>query len=206
MITTISHQIDYTDGLQPKMAYAGLYLHEESGLYLATYRGYNPATARWLNRDPIEEMGGLNLYGYVMNDPINFVDPDGRDPLNIPGLGTVSPSDLNGMVGNAQTVAQERQAVNAINQEFNQRFEQNAVAPDFQRQNDPFRSASAIAQEIAESGAEAAVDHVLRKQGATMARSALKGASALMDLRSALAVGLDVGDVILTTHQMLQCH
>ena len=77
MITTISHQIDYTDGLQPKMAYAGLYLHEESGLYLATYRGYNPATARWLNRDPIAELGGLNLYGCVDGKPLSYTDDNG---------------------------------------------------------------------------------------------------------------------------------
>jgi uncharacterized protein RhaS with RHS repeats len=31
----------------------------------------------WLSRDPIEEQGGVNLYGYVENDPINWVDPFG---------------------------------------------------------------------------------------------------------------------------------
>jgi len=28
------------------------------------YRFYNPITERWINRDPIEEEGGLNLYGF----------------------------------------------------------------------------------------------------------------------------------------------
>jgi RHS repeat-associated protein len=32
------------------------------------YRYYTPQTGRWINRDPIEEQGGLNLYGFVGND------------------------------------------------------------------------------------------------------------------------------------------
>src|SRR5690554_3562532 len=66
--------ITYQTGTQPIMAYAGLYKHDASGLHLATYRAYNPATARWFNRDPIREAGGLNIYAYVEGDPVNFVD------------------------------------------------------------------------------------------------------------------------------------
>ncbi len=39
---------------------------------------YNPATGRWLNRDPIGERGGVNLHGFVGNDPLHRIDPDGR--------------------------------------------------------------------------------------------------------------------------------
>lgn len=35
---------------------------------------YNPATGRWLSRDPVEEQGGLNLYGFVGNNAINQTD------------------------------------------------------------------------------------------------------------------------------------
>ncbi len=66
-----------SQGVQANIAYAGLYHHKETGLYLATYRGYNPFTARWLNRDPIEENGGLNLYEYVGGNPATKVDPLG---------------------------------------------------------------------------------------------------------------------------------
>ena len=45
-----------------------------TGLYYYGYRYYDPETGRWLNRDPIEEQGGYNLYGFVANDGVNAID------------------------------------------------------------------------------------------------------------------------------------
>lgn len=49
----------------------------ETGIIYFGYRFYLPNEGRWLNRDPIEEMGGLNLYQYVGGDPVNYRDPYG---------------------------------------------------------------------------------------------------------------------------------
>ena len=64
-------------GSQPRFGYAGMFRHEPTGLNLTLYRAYNPLTGRWLSRDPIGEIGGLNVYGYVGNDPVNSIDPFG---------------------------------------------------------------------------------------------------------------------------------
>jgi len=45
-----------------------------SGLIYYLRRFYDPNLQRWLNRDPIQELGGINLYDCVLNDPINSVD------------------------------------------------------------------------------------------------------------------------------------
>jgi len=37
-------------------------------------RYYNPELGRWINRDPIEEQGGLNVYGFVDNSTVNIWD------------------------------------------------------------------------------------------------------------------------------------
>lgn len=48
-----------------------------SGLYYYGYRWYSPQLQRWMNRDPIFESGGINLYSYVLNDPNDLFDPFG---------------------------------------------------------------------------------------------------------------------------------
>ncbi len=65
----------------PDFGFTGLYAHQRSGLDLATYRNYKPGLGRWLNRDPIGERGGINLYTYVKNSPVKFTDPQGLQLL-----------------------------------------------------------------------------------------------------------------------------
>ncbi len=66
------------------LAFANVYrfsskeIHWNSGFYYYGYRWYAPNLQRWLNRDPIWERGGYNLYGFTHNDPANLYDSDGR--------------------------------------------------------------------------------------------------------------------------------
>ena len=48
--------------------------HEKSGLYYYGYRFYTPDLQRWVNRDPIGEIGGINLFAFIGNDPLGQVD------------------------------------------------------------------------------------------------------------------------------------
>ena len=50
------------------------YFDVETGLYYYGYRFYSSDLRRWINRDPIEERGGINLYGFCGNDAVNKWD------------------------------------------------------------------------------------------------------------------------------------
>jgi uncharacterized protein RhaS with RHS repeats len=63
-------------------------------MVLTLFRAYDPALGRWLSPDPLGEAGGLNLYGYVGNDPLNAWDPLGLEVY-------VNARRLQGFGGNA---------------------------------------------------------------------------------------------------------
>lgn len=66
-------------GPDSDMQFAGMYKHQRSGLNLALCRPYNPLQGKWLSRDPVGENAGTNLFAYVGNNPVSFVDPLGLD-------------------------------------------------------------------------------------------------------------------------------
>ncbi|MDE0092401.1 MAG: RHS repeat-associated core domain-containing protein [Oligoflexia bacterium] len=62
-------------------SFTGREYDSETGLHYHRARYYDPDLARWISEDPIEFNGGdLNLYRYVMNNPVNYFDPDGYKP------------------------------------------------------------------------------------------------------------------------------
>ena len=54
------------------------------GLSFFRNRVYDQATGRWTQEDPIGIAGGLNLYQFNGNNPVNFTDPFGLDPCDPP--------------------------------------------------------------------------------------------------------------------------
>lgn len=51
--------------------------HAASGLIYYGFRHYSPNLQRWTTQDPIGEEGGINLFAFVDNDPVNWFDSDG---------------------------------------------------------------------------------------------------------------------------------
>jgi RHS repeat-associated protein len=60
--------------------------HGPSGMYACGFRYYDPHLQRWVNRDPIEEHGALNLYAVVGNNPNELADRLGLYQLDQDGV------------------------------------------------------------------------------------------------------------------------
>jgi RHS repeat-associated protein len=82
---------DTSPGLTPFGFAGGLY-DKDTGLVRFGARDYDASVGRWTSKDPIRFDGGLfNLYGYVINDPVNRFDPHGTDPWYSGGICALLP-------------------------------------------------------------------------------------------------------------------
>ncbi|NVN93514.1 MAG: RHS repeat-associated core domain-containing protein [Desulfuromonadales bacterium] len=70
-----------------QLRFPGQYYDAETGLNYNYFRDYNPNIGRYVEADPIGIKSGENhLYGYVENNPIKYIDPNG---LDAPGCDSV---------------------------------------------------------------------------------------------------------------------
>ncbi len=69
-----------TGDMDTDFGFAAMFWTPEASLNLTWFRAYDPKLGRWLSRDPLQDAEteeGPNLYSYVGNNPVNWVDPLG---------------------------------------------------------------------------------------------------------------------------------
>ena len=83
ILSTTNSTIAYANPFR----YRGYYLDSETGWYFLNARYYSPEWRRFISPDDTafldsETPNGLNLYCYCNNDPVNYADPSGHEPLS----------------------------------------------------------------------------------------------------------------------------
>ena len=90
---------DSSPDFKVPFGFAGGLYDADTKLTRFGYRDYDASTGKWTAKDPIGFDGGdTNLYGYVLGDPVNFVDPDGNTPVTVVG-GVVGGAIAGALVG-----------------------------------------------------------------------------------------------------------
>ncbi|MBA6328246.1 hypothetical protein H4J46_09895 [Colwellia sp. MB02u-6] len=101
--------LDTNSGFQPFGFAGGLY-DQHTRFTRFGARDYDADIGRWTTKDPIGLNGGLNVYGYVGGDPVNGIDPEGKEVVNalaclafVEGVGFASTAnDLNNIANDAK--------------------------------------------------------------------------------------------------------
>ena len=86
--TTFGEQLSSAGNFVPRFTFSSKE-RDASGLVYHGFRYYSPVLCRWISEDPIREFGGINLYQFCGNDPVNRVDADGEIAPLILGLGAL---------------------------------------------------------------------------------------------------------------------
>jgi len=103
--TTFGEQLSVIGTYTPRFTFSSKE-RDASGLVYHGFRYYSPVLCRWISEDPIGEDGGINLYQFCGNNPVNGIDPDGEQAIEAFDYWfdvAVSGQDAGGILGNLQT-------------------------------------------------------------------------------------------------------
>jgi len=69
--------VDASSTIVSNLRFPGQYFDEETRLHYNWFRYYEPESGRYVQKDPAGLIGGINLFAYVFNSPLHYLDPWG---------------------------------------------------------------------------------------------------------------------------------
>jgi RHS repeat-associated protein len=83
-------EINPNSSVECNLRFKGQYYDQESGFHYNYHRYYISSSGRYLTPDPIGLKGSINLFEYVANNPINYIDPLGLEKVTLTVSGVTS--------------------------------------------------------------------------------------------------------------------
>jgi len=164
------------------LRFPGQYYDVETGLHYNYFRDYNPAIGRYIEKDPIGLLGGVNLYAYVGNKPTVFLDQYGLQTVPARILALIAQGNLTEALVIAEAAGfgiapRIQQTINTINS-LMQRYPRTSLQCDklAQKTYETFRSIDAN-PEIIKIVDQAGARYFIDSQGNTFATSGFHQAS-----------------------------
>ncbi len=99
-----------TSTITNNLRFPGQYYDQETNLHYNLNRYYDPQLGRYITSDRIGLAGGMNSYGYALQNPIRYVDPDGRIPIPV---FTGAAGAIGAFIGTASTGGSPREIIRA---------------------------------------------------------------------------------------------
>ncbi len=79
--------VDPASTVTSNLRFPGQYFDDETGNHYNWYRYYDPASGRYVEKDPVGLRGGINLFSYVQNNATNKIDQFGLRTWTVDSAG-----------------------------------------------------------------------------------------------------------------------
>ena len=153
--------------------YTGMERDEETGLSYHNARYYVPWLGRWLKPDPVGISAGVNLYRYSRDNPVNYVDPNGKDEWCFtPGCGDPAPwqftKEVAGGVGESLKDVGHALDPRTIPDDIQKIFDPDTYTQDVQRAQELWEEPSEYLQwrgEVIKEGAKDLAEYAQTPEG-----------------------------------------
>lgn len=97
--------------IEMPLRFPGQAFDSETGLHYNYFRDYDPGSGRYIESDPIGLAGGINTYGYTLQNPLSFIDTTGLDvTISFNGSAAAGAGHVGIGVNSPNTVGQRPQA------------------------------------------------------------------------------------------------
>ena len=203
--TAFGESLNWAETVTNRYTYTSREWDGESQTYHYRARQYNPATGRFLRRDPAEDIANLNLYTYVSNNPINLTDPTGLEETYAQQLikkygNSAEVTRRIAQTSKEITILESKVQAKVITEKWKKELEEQIKAKEEELQELTDAQLNILAAEAARSAQSRAQErqsnYEAQRTATYIAIGATAAAATMMIIEAAPVIGEVIGDIL----------